>query len=705
MDMHTRVRYSRRVFLKLAGIAATSYALFDVTDWLTPEAARAAARSRWTIAETLTAGTFETPVLWADGPFNAVDLSWLGTSPSGAGLSFEVRVSDEGAVWSDWYALAPDTHAFDASDPRGYTTPALCSGRALQVRVTVAPGVSIDELTIGALDTTPTPGPNAMSAEAALIDGFIIPRAGWGADEALRHKNQDLKKPIIWPPEYEPIEKIIVHHTVTENNPTNPAAAIRAIYYYHAITRGWGDIGYNFVIDWHGNVYEGRFGGPNVVGGHALQYNHGSIGIALLGNFMTVAPPDDMIDSLLQTIGVRAGHVDVTTSADFIDLLAVPNLCGHGDVLSTSCPGGEVHDLIPAIRGYIAGTGPIYLDPPIRIEGVAIEECTVGPERIPQGTLLEVRLLISNTGATTLHTQGPDPGYVYGEDADFQSVGFPKIEDCYRVGLDYEGNSGVVNPYRWGFGDPLESGESREIVGYVRLQSKGKRTFTVSIVKEYVQYYIDHEFPQTVQVTTPPIARTPASSDWSVRYFPETGHNVPEPFASYWEERGGLYRFGYPLTEAFEEVSETDGRRYLTQYFERARFEWHPDYAGTDWEVQLGLLGAELVVERRAEAPFKPIAPFQSTSERHYFAETGHSLAFAFKRFWEANGGLPIFGYPISEEFEEVSETDGQTYTVQYLERNRFEYHPEYADTEYEVLLGHLAREILIRRGWLNSDS
>src|SRR5690606_35411718 len=69
--------------------------------------------------------------------------------------------------------------------------------------------------------------------------------------------------------------------------------------------------------------------------------------------------------------------------------------------------------------------------------------------------------------------------------------------------------------------------------------------------------------------------------------------------------------------------------------------------------------------------------------------------------YWYRNGGLPIFGYPISEEFQELSRTDGEMHTVQYFERARFEWHPDKRGTPYEFLLGHLGREILIARGWL----
>ena len=70
-------------------------------------------------------------------------------------------------------------------------------------------------------------------------------------------------------------------------------------------------------------------------------------------------------------------------------------------------------------------------------------------------------------------------------------------------------------------------------------------------------------------------------------------------------------------------------------------------------------------------------------------------------KFWQANGGLAVFGYPLSEEFHETSPIDGKVYTVQYFERNRFEYHPEFAGTPNEVLLGLLGVDSLRARGWL----
>ncbi len=176
------------------------------------------------------------------------------------------------------------------------------------------------------------------------------------------------------------------------------------------------------------------------------------------------------------------------------------------------------------------------------------------------------------------------------------------------------------------------------------------------------------------------------------RYFPESGHTVSGVFLDYWENHGGLYIFGYPISDEFMDVS-TNSETYLTQYFERAIFEYHPENAGTPYEVLLRLMGV-IVTEGRTFDPAPP--PHYDTPDRLYFPHYGgHSLAGVFLDYWWRNGGLPVFGYPLSEPFYEVSPTDGNLYLVQYFERNRFEHHPELAGTPYEVLLGLLGSEYL----------
>ncbi len=183
------------------------------------------------------------------------------------------------------------------------------------------------------------------------------------------------------------------------------------------------------------------------------------------------------------------------------------------------------------------------------------------------------------------------------------------------------------------------------------------------------------------------------------RFFAATSHSLNTGFKVYWEANGGLDQFGYPVSEEFTDRT-ADGREHITQWFERARFEYYPENRGTPYAVQLGLLGREATASRTGEAPFSPIAAFPDTPDHRFFAATGHSLNSGFKAYWEANGGLAQCGYPISEEFAERNPDTGQEYTVQYFERERFEYHPEFAGTPYEVELGRLGAQVALARGY-----
>jgi len=183
------------------------------------------------------------------------------------------------------------------------------------------------------------------------------------------------------------------------------------------------------------------------------------------------------------------------------------------------------------------------------------------------------------------------------------------------------------------------------------------------------------------------------------RFFAATSHSLNTGFKTYWEANGGLDQFGYPVSEEFTDRT-ADGREHITQWFERARFEYYPENQGTPYAVQLGLLGREATASRTGEAPFSPIAAFPDTPDHRFFAATGHSLNSGFKAYWETHGGLAQFGYPISEEFTEKNQDTGQDYTVQYFERERFEYHPEFARTPYEVELGRLGAQVALARGY-----
>jgi hypothetical protein len=164
------------------------------------------------------------------------------------------------------------------------------------------------------------------------------------------------------------------------------------------------------------------------------------------------------------------------------------------------------------------------------------------------------------------------------------------------------------------------------------------------------------------------------------RYFPETGHFLAGAFRAFWETNGGVAIFGFPITEEY--VSPSTGR--VTQYFERARFEL-TERGGQPY-VELGRLGVQITEGRI----FPKVPPIPNTADRRYIPETQHIIQYGFKEVWETRGGERIFGYPISEEIDEVLE-NGEWHTVQYFERARFEYWPERPDGD-RVLLTNLGR-------------
>ncbi|HEU4323718.1 MAG TPA: L,D-transpeptidase [Roseiflexaceae bacterium] len=184
-------------------------------------------------------------------------------------------------------------------------------------------------------------------------------------------------------------------------------------------------------------------------------------------------------------------------------------------------------------------------------------------------------------------------------------------------------------------------------------------------------------------------------------YLAQSGYHLSDRtgFLRFWRENGGELIFGYPISEEIVE----DGQ--VVQYFERARFEYHPERSEAQGRVLLSRLGSELTEGR----DFPTVGP---DAGELFFPETGHSISGVFKDFWQKRGGLPIFGYPISEPLEEVSPDDGQTYTVQYFERARFEHRPGELDTFYrqnaralglrlaalhEVRLGKLGQQAALR--------
>jgi hypothetical protein len=196
----------------------------------------------------------------------------------------------------------------------------------------------------------------ADGAGAAVGRPAIIGRAQWGADESWRTCR----------PSYGSVRHAVVHHTAGSNNyaPHQSAAIVRAIYHYHARILGWCDVGYNFLVDRYGQVFEGRAGGISraVIGAHAGGFNSASTGVSVIGEFGAVDLPDAAYRSLRRLLGWKLayhdvapdGHVTVTSHGSSRyrtgTQVRLATVNGHRDHSATACPGNRVYGLLPRLR-------------------------------------------------------------------------------------------------------------------------------------------------------------------------------------------------------------------------------------------------------------------------------------------------------------------------------------------------------------------
>jgi hypothetical protein len=193
---------------------------------------------------------------------------------------------------------------------------------------------------------------------------------------------------------------------------------------------------------------------------------------------------------------------------------------------------------------------------------------------------------------------------------------------------------------------------------------------------------------------------------YQVRYFGETGHSAVNWFLESWKNTpNALFVYGFPISQPFVEESFTNpGEFYRVQYFERAVLEEHPENFGQQdnkFYVLGRLMGSQLAKGREGEPGFQPVG---NPGDGTWDDATGHTLRNSpapFRNFWLNNGGLAVFGRPLSEQFQEVNSQDGQTYWVQYFERQRMEWHPNEPNPQYRILLGLLGNEY---RDKLHSD-
>ncbi|MEO5952924.1 MAG: S-layer homology domain-containing protein, partial [Chloroflexia bacterium] len=356
--------------------------------------------------------------------FSDVAPHWYSDTPNFTTISIELRTSKDGQTWADWQLADPDDIIME-TDPYtetfGFPIPVDQvdrSHRFVQSRITLhsaQPGTSPTfyslSYTFINAGVTPNP-PHSM----VMIQGTpsdvpkppTVSRKDWGSPQGESSPK--------WTPVYKRVTHMVIHHTATSNSDTDFAARVRSIWYYHSKTRGWGDIGYNYLIDPNGVIYEGRAGGDDVEAGHAYPFNVGTMGVGMIGNFMSVLPSQAAQRSLVELLSWKSAQRGIDPHAvlpitGFTDcggkvIYNRATISGHRDYAGTACkkkfntstcPGDTLEALLPALRDQV-----VLKQPPFRAN-FGIHDT---PGNMEPGATADVRLSIRNSGALTWETGG-----------------------------------------------------------------------------------------------------------------------------------------------------------------------------------------------------------------------------------------------------------------------------------------------------------
>lgn len=195
--------------------------------------------------------------------------------------------------------------------------------------------------------------PPAPSDETRLLlDGLlatVVSRAEWGAHA-----------PVDWPVEHAEVRGIVLHHTATRNDEPEPDAMLRRVQGFHADQRGWGDIGYSFIVAEDGRIFEGRAGSTlatapqHVVAGHAYSHNVGTIGISVAGRFHDCLPAGAAWSSLVDLVATIARTCELDPEGGPVELTngrVLPAvISGHRNACDTSCPGDALYRALDELR-------------------------------------------------------------------------------------------------------------------------------------------------------------------------------------------------------------------------------------------------------------------------------------------------------------------------------------------------------------------
>jgi hypothetical protein len=310
----------------------------------------------------------------------------LGVRGAGrAGLGLEVRVRPRGRAWSPWVPLGSGHHHRPDTGTGAHASDPVWAGGAdeLQLRAAQRPRAGLQLHFVAVPAATKRVGARASAAAVAHpaqagAQPAIITRSAWGGDGVAPRGE----------PSYGDVQVAFVHHTVSANDygPQDSAGIVLAMAKYHRDTNGWNDLGYNFVVDKYGQIFEGRAGGIDqaVIGAQAQGYNSHSTGIANIGTFSDVGQTDVALDALARLIAWKlplhgapvTGQIVLTSGGGELNRyksgtpVTLERISGHRDGDATECPGTALYGQLPALRARAAAIAP---EVPVGVVGLTMD--------------------------------------------------------------------------------------------------------------------------------------------------------------------------------------------------------------------------------------------------------------------------------------------------------------------------------------------
>lgn len=352
---------SKRILVLLLALAALPAMAQDQTPKVRHKEIRFDLARELAKSATVTSDVIAVPLDLVE-PFLAVGAAWMAS----AELQLSLRSSTDGVSWSEWLPMSAHS---DFANERGEQVSALAlldqQTKFVQYRISVKEQAIVSSLRLvfispGATSREMQQRIQQRANEAMTTENFqqqqfpkypkppVVTRTEWGCPDGQVTTHGSLS--------YTTVTHLIVHHTFSPSGAINGdwAAAVRSIWNFHVFSNGWADIGYNYVIDQTGVIYEGRAGGDNVIGAHFSGTNSGTMGVVVIGDFTSSTPPPAALNSLKKLLAWKADQRGIDPagqSRHAASGLTINNISGHRDGSgATECPGNAFYPMLPGIR-------------------------------------------------------------------------------------------------------------------------------------------------------------------------------------------------------------------------------------------------------------------------------------------------------------------------------------------------------------------